>query len=114
MEHISAATGFVESKKSASGIYRKTHKRHASVRAKGLVSWEIHGPTKQAPRTFTPSDIVEIVKTGLPITEWEDLRGDLDLPMEKLAAKIGLSKTTLHRRKDTGRLDTHASDRVLR
>jgi putative toxin-antitoxin system antitoxin component (TIGR02293 family) len=34
--------------------------------------------------------------------------------MEKLAAKLGISKATLHRRKATGRLDPGESDRVVR
>lgn len=98
----------------------KASKKRSSVRTKGLVDWQIHGSAKRAKRakrvskSFTPGDIVEIVKAGLPVTELEDLRWNLDLPMEKLAAKVGLSKTTLHRRKDAGRLDAHASDRVMR
>ncbi|MGB8356249.1 MAG: antitoxin Xre/MbcA/ParS toxin-binding domain-containing protein [Chthoniobacteraceae bacterium] len=82
--------------------------------AKGLVNWHIHGTAKQSSKTFNPNDVVLLVNKGLPIAELEDLRIKLDLPMEKLAEKIGMSKSTLHRRKDTGRLETGESDRVLR
>ena len=38
----------------------------------------------------------------------------LDLPMEKLASTLGISKATLHRRKASGKLAANESDRVVR
>jgi putative toxin-antitoxin system antitoxin component (TIGR02293 family) len=38
----------------------------------------------------------------------------LDVPMEKLAGRLGISKATLHRRKISGKLDANESDRVIR
>ncbi len=60
------------------------------------------------------SEIIGAVQKGLKIVEMENLRAVLDLPMEGLAAKLGISKATLHRRKASGRLDPAESDRVVR
>lgn len=46
--------------------------------------------------------------------ELEVLRSSLDLPMDRLAPMLGISKATLHRRKAAGRLDPSESDRVVR
>ena len=46
--------------------------------------------------------------------ELASLRASLDLPMDRLAPLLGISKATLHRRKAAGRLDPAESDRVLR
>jgi putative toxin-antitoxin system antitoxin component (TIGR02293 family) len=58
--------------------------------------------------------LIEIIQSGLPVGELEVLRESLDLPMEKLAPRLGLSKATLHRRKTSGKLDPGESDRVVR
>jgi len=80
----------------------------------GVIKWHIFGATGHAQKNFNPGDVIKFVNMGLPIAELEDLRAGYDLPMEKLVSRIGLSKTTLHRRKDTGRLDAGMSDRVVR
>ena len=58
--------------------------------------------------------LIQSLKAGLPVCELDELRGSLDLPMEKLAPMLGISKATLHRRKAAGRLDVAESDRVVR
>jgi putative toxin-antitoxin system antitoxin component (TIGR02293 family) len=63
---------------------------------------------------FNPATVIESLEAGLPIRELDELRSSLDLPMEKLAPMLGISKATLHRRKAAGRLDTLESDRVVR
>lgn len=113
MEHVAGQIPSPKGKKSPR-IYLKAGGKPSPVQVKGLVYWHIHGPTKQAAKNFNPNDVIKFISIGLPIGELEDLRAGLDLPMEKLAARVGLSKTTLHRRKDAGRLDAGASDRVLR
>jgi len=55
-----------------------------------------------------------MIRVGLPWRELDVLRTSLDIPMDKLAPKIGMSKATLHRRKAQGRLRPEESDRVLR
>lgn len=78
----------------------------------GVVSNCIDGPTGKI--TFSPAKLVEILRAGLPVRELNDLQAALDVPMEKLAPMLGISKATFHRRKLTGRLDQAESDRVLR
>lgn len=81
----------------------------------GIVHFWVHGPSaKAAAKHFTPSKLIENLKAGLPVQELDDLRRDLDLPMEKLVPLLGISKATLHRRKGTGKLDVAESDRVVR
>ena len=67
-----------------------------------------------APNKLTPSKMIEVIHTGLPIHELDALQESLDVPMDKLAAKLGISKATLHRRKAEGKLDAAESDRVVR
>ena len=63
---------------------------------------------------LAPSALIKLIQGGLKLDELEKLRAILDLPMEKLAATLGISKATLHRRKASGRLDPGESDRVVR
>jgi putative toxin-antitoxin system antitoxin component (TIGR02293 family) len=81
----------------------------------GVVRYWVHGPSgKLAAQEFTPSKLIQKLKAGLPIGELDDLQSHLDLPMDKLAPMLGISKATLHRRKNAGRLDPAESDRVAR
>lgn len=87
----------------------------ARKRAAGVVSYCVHGPTgKIAASDFTSSQVIEIIRVGLPVQELADLRASLGLPMEKLAPMLGISKATLHRRKAEGKLGPSESDRVVR
>ncbi len=57
------------------------------------------------------------VKHGLPLREFDGLRELLDLKVEDLAVRIGISPATLSRRRreaDGGRLDPEHSDRLMR
>lgn len=57
------------------------------------------------------------VKHGLPLREFDGLRELLDLTVEDLAVRIGISPATLSRRRrepDGGRLDPEHSDRLMR
>lgn len=60
------------------------------------------------------ANVVAQLKDGLPFRELEELRERFDLPMDRLAAHLGISRATLHRRKVGGRLEMGESDRVLR
>jgi putative toxin-antitoxin system antitoxin component (TIGR02293 family) len=68
----------------------------------------------ETPNTLSPALIIQALRAGLPLHELDQLRQGLDLPMDKLAPMLGISKATLHRRKAAGRLDVAESDRVLR
>jgi putative toxin-antitoxin system antitoxin component (TIGR02293 family) len=61
-----------------------------------------------------PMALIESLQAGFPFSELETLRDLLDLPMDRLAAHLSISRATLHRRKTAGRLDSGESDRVLR
>lgn len=93
-------------------VSRMPTKKSAS---QGIVKYWVHGPSgKVTAKKFTPSEVIERLKAGLPVQELDDLRSDLDLPMEKLVPMLGISKATLHRRKVTGKLEVDESDRVVR
>jgi putative toxin-antitoxin system antitoxin component (TIGR02293 family) len=51
---------------------------------------------------------------GLDFGEFEALRRQLDLSLDELAAKLGLSRATIDRRKVAGRLTKDESDTVVR
>ena len=81
----------------------------------GVVAHWVHGPAGvEPPNTLSPALIIQALRAGLPLRELDQLRQGLDLPMDKLAPMLGISKATLHRRKAAGRLDVAESDRVLR
>lgn len=64
---------------------------------------------------FTPAKLVEVLQTGLPFRELQDLQAGLAVPTEKLAPMLGISRATFHRRKgDAGTLPPAVSDRVVR
>ena len=92
------------------GKSRKAKKLRASG---GVVEWQIHGTTSKSGE-FAPSRLIEVIDMGLAMDELEVLRASLDLPMEKLAAKLGISVATIQRRKQQGRLEAGESDRVVR
>ncbi|MCB1228080.1 MAG: DUF2384 domain-containing protein [Verrucomicrobiales bacterium] len=79
----------------------------------GIVSVYVHGAPESGKR-IAVSKLIQSLKAGLPVRELDDLRRNLDLPMERLVPMLGISKATLHRRKITGRLDAAESDRVVR
>lgn len=83
----------------------------------GIVNACIEGQDisgRASSKGFSPRELIEAMKSGLPVEELDQLRSQLDLPMEKLIARLGMSKATLHRRRNAGRLDRNESDRVLR
>jgi len=63
---------------------------------------------------FTPAQMIQSVRRGLPMDEIQALSDSLAIPLDALAPKLGMSRATLHRRKREGRLSAGESDRVLR
>jgi putative toxin-antitoxin system antitoxin component (TIGR02293 family) len=80
----------------------------------GVVSGQIHCLKAKATAELPPGKLIEVIRLGLPVRELDVLQTSLDMPMDKLAPKLGISKATLHRRKAQGRLGPEESDRVLR
>jgi putative toxin-antitoxin system antitoxin component (TIGR02293 family) len=66
---------------------------------------------------YGAADAVTRVKQGLPLREFDALRDMLDLTVDDLATRVGISAATLSRRRredDGGRLDPEHSDRLMR
>jgi putative toxin-antitoxin system antitoxin component (TIGR02293 family) len=85
------------------------------LRFAGVVRDQIHrAGSKAAAANLSPGKLIEIIHAGLPVQELDVLQTSLDVPMDKLAPMLGISKATLHRRKAQGRLGPEESDRVLR
>lgn len=78
------------------------------------MGFHVHGSQIKGGQSLPPARLVQAIEAGLPFAELETLQASLDLPMEKLAPRLGMSKATLHRRKQQGRLDRDESDRVVR
>jgi putative toxin-antitoxin system antitoxin component (TIGR02293 family) len=66
-------------------------------------------------RPLRPGEAAGRIKAGLPVAEFDALRELLDLTVESLAGRIGVSIATLSRRRHSGQpLDSGRSDRLLR
>src|ERR1043165_1922305 len=60
-----------------------------------------------------PTELIQKIQKGRRFTELKTLQDPLDLPFEKLAAKLCISRSTLQRRKAAGRLSPDESDKVV-
>lgn len=54
------------------------------------------------------------IRSGLKFAAVQNLQRSLDLPAEKLAGLLGMSRATFHRRKVQGRIARDESEKVLR
>jgi len=73
------------------------------------------GPRGRRAGGLSTPQLIEEVRVGLSYSELEALQVALGLPMERLAALVGLSRATLQRRKKSeGKLSPIQSDRVVR
>ena len=88
----------------------------AKMSGSGVVNFHVYGPLKKLMAAdFAAPKLIEVLKIGLPVTELADLQASLDVPAEKLALMLGISKATFHRSKGAGlRLGPAVSDRVVR
>ncbi len=72
---------------------------------------------EEAVLTYGSTSAVARVKQGLPLREFDGLRELLDLTVDDLATRLGISPATLSRRRrepEGGRLDPEHSDRLMR
>src|SRR5216110_79388 len=65
-------------------------------------------------KSMHPTELIQRIQKGLRFSELKTLQETLDLPFEKLAAKLCISRSTLQRRKAAGRLSPDESDKVIR
>jgi putative toxin-antitoxin system antitoxin component (TIGR02293 family) len=104
-----------KTKKAGARVFGIHSQGHTAARKtdQGIVSICVHGAAGNG-KSFGVTNLIQSLKEGLPVCELDDLRSSLDLPMERLVPMLGISKATLHRRKNVGRLDPSESDRVVR
>jgi putative toxin-antitoxin system antitoxin component (TIGR02293 family) len=65
-------------------------------------------------KSVHPHQLIRSVRQGLPFRELERLQEDIEMPLEQLARKLAISRSTLQRRKAAGRLSPEESDKVIR
>ncbi len=83
--------------------------------AQGLVEIYVSVPSGGSKAAVVQSaKIIGSIQAGLEFHELDALRSSLDVSMQSLAARLGISKATLQRRKIQGRFDPAESDRLLR
>jgi len=54
------------------------------------------------------------IQAGLSFSAVRSLQHALDLPLEKIAAFLGMSRATLHRRKSQGKIARNESEKLVR
>ena len=76
----------------------------------------IYGEKREARKNkaMNAGETVECIRAGLPMVEFDALQALLGLGAEALAGHLAISRSTLVRRRKSGRLDAQESDRLLR
>ena len=69
---------------------------------------------RKKPKAGHPDQLIRSIRQGLRFRELETLQEHIDLPLEQLAGKLAISRSTLQRRKVAGRLSSDESDKVVR
>ena len=67
-----------------------------------------------SPATATVHRQIEQIQAGLSFRAVRNLQRALGVPLEKIAAVLGMSRATLHRRKIQGRIDQEESEKLVR
>ena len=57
---------------------------------------------------------IERIEAGLSFRAVQGLQKALDVPLEKIAVVLGMSRATLHRRKLQGKIDREESEKLVR
>lgn len=65
-------------------------------------------------RSEHPHELIRSIRRGLRFRELETLQDNIDIPLEQLAGKLAISRSTLQRRKAAGRLSPDESDKLVR
>ena len=61
-----------------------------------------------------PHGLIRRIQQGFHFRELEALQTGIEMPLEQLAGKLSISRSTLQRRKTEGRLSPAESDKVMR
>src|SRR5438132_1513915 len=94
-----------KNKKKRNVVREHPHRKYGSKRSVAL--------SRKQPN-LAPAQVIHRVSKGLPFGELEHLRGEIDEPLESLARRLSISRSTLQRRKTERRLSPQESDRVMR
>ena len=96
-------------------------KKVGKLRAKKVSILRVHESsnwygTKAAflKKKLAPTKMIHGVTRGLPFREIEELRAEIDEPLEVVGHHVSISRSTLQRRRADRRLSPQESDRVLR
>ncbi len=65
-------------------------------------------------RNLSALETISIIENGLPFSKFEDLQDVLGLPANQLAEIIALPESTLARKRESGRLTSRQSERLVR
>ena len=83
--------------------------------AGGIVKYYVSGNSGRMHADFSSANLIKVMQAGLPVRELTELQASLDVPVDRLAPMLGISKATFHRRKGAGnRLKPSVSDRIVR
>ena len=61
-----------------------------------------------------PHELIRRIQKGLRFSDLQALQDKIDMPLEQLAGKLSISRSTLQRRKTAGRLSSDESGKVMR
>jgi len=99
----------------AAGRVQTGKSQQRRPRGNGLVRFYTEPHRNTADKLFNAKAAIEVLESGLPFSELTELQQKLDVPADKLAPMLGISKATFHRQKQKGgKLDAAVSDRIVR
>ena len=78
------------------------------MKATALEKKPVHAKAKH------PHELIRQIQKGLRFSELQALQDKIDMPLEQLAGKLSISRSTLQRRKTAGRLSSDESGKVMR
>src|SRR5215471_6733552 len=93
---------------------KRRYARRSAVREHPPRAYGSKGAAFLARKQIEPHEAIKRINKGLPYSELEHLRGEIDEPLETLARQLSISRSTLQRRKNERRLSSEESERVMR
>ncbi len=93
---------------------KRRYAKATAVRERPALDYGSKSAALLARKHLEPGEAIAHVSKGLPFSELEHLRHEIDEPMESLARQLSISRSTLQRRKAERRLSPTESDRLMR
>ena len=91
---------------------KRRYSRRMVVRERSAVAYG--SKVLLASKHIEAAKAIEHISKGLPFSELEHLRTEIDEPLESLGRHLSISRSTLQRRKADRRLSSEESERVMR